>query len=269
MIFLDLFLGVSLLAAPHYRPAGLAIQTAVHLAAAAFGPADARAWHLLIVATGLLFVDPAGLREKIERARAWLQPAVSYDTGVGSSARRNRGGGRLRRPSRGGGVSGDSAGGRERAAAGTPEAGGGRGATGGVRESAGAVPTGAGELTSGGGGGSGLRPKKKLPLQPRPSSPVAALLSVYVLAQVLLPLRHVLGSFQVEWSREGHEFSWRAGGGVGGRGGGGGLVREEALVRMTHRPRGGGGARRGSAAGVQTVHLYGSPFTAQQVCSSS
>lgn len=268
MIFLDLFLGVSLLAAPHYRPAGLAIQTTVHLAAAAFGPADARAWHLLIVATGLLFVNPAGLQEKIERATAWLQPAVSYDTGVGSSARRNRGGGRLRRPSRGGGSSGYSAGRREQAAAGTPGAGGGRGVTGGVRESVAAGPIGAGEISSEGGarvGGSGAHAKKKLPLQPRPSSPVAALISIYVLSQVLLPLRHVFGSFQVEWSREGHEFSWRAGGGVGGRGGGGGLVREEALVRMTHRPRDGGGARRGSAAGVQTVHLYGSPFTAQQV----
>ncbi|CAM9469147.1 unnamed protein product [Laminaria digitata] len=269
MVFLDLFLGVSLLAAPHYRPAGLAVQTCVHLAAAAFGRPDARAWHLLIVATGLLFVNPASLQEAIERVRAWLQPAVSYDTGVGSSARRNRGRGRVRRPSRGGGSSGDSAGGGGRAASRNPGASGGSGATGSAL--AAAVPTGAGERIGesggggGGGGGGGVRPKKKLPLQPRPSSPVAALISVYVFAQVLLPLRHVLGSFQVEWSREGHEFSWRAGGGVGGRGGGGGLVREEALVRMTHRPRGGGSARRGSAMGVQTVHLYGSPFTAQQV----
>lgn len=274
MIFLDLFLGVSLLAAPHYRPAGLAIQTAVHLAASVFGRPDARAWHLLIVATGFLFVDPADLQEKMERAKAWLQPAVSYDSGVSSSARRNRGGGRVRRPLGGGGYSAGSSGGRvggrERPAGGTTRAVGGSGASENVRESAAAVPTGAGESTSEGGGDSGgVRPKKKLPLQPRPSSPVAALITVYVLAQVLLPLRHVLGSFPVEWSREGHEFSWRAGGGVGGRGGGGGLVREEALVRVMHQPRGRGSTRRGSAAAVQTVHLYGSPFTAQQVCSSS
>ncbi|CAN0488606.1 unnamed protein product, partial [Hapterophycus canaliculatus] len=38
---------------------------------------------------------------------------------------------------------------------------------------------------------------------------MAALISVYVLMQALLPLRHALGVFPVEWSREGHEFSWR------------------------------------------------------------
>ena len=190
IIFVDLFLGVSLLAAPHYRPAGLAIQTAVHLAAAAFGRPDARAWHLIIVTTGLLFVHPAGLQDKIERATAWLQPAVSYDTGVGSSARRNRGGGGVRRPSRGGVFSGGTAVRRERAAARSPGAGG-SGVNGSVGESSAAVPTGAGEIASEGGGGGGVRPKKKLPLQPRPSSPVAALISIYVLAQVLLPLRHV------------------------------------------------------------------------------
>lgn len=266
MIFLDLFLGVSLLASPHYRPIGLALQTAIHLAGAALGGSDGRTWHLLIVATGVLFVDPASLRDYIERAQVWVQPAVSYDAGRYSStagARRGR---------RGGG-SGGARGGRRPYGSDRSSgvSGGGSGKVRSDGDSATAANgVGAREGEGGGGGGGGgegeraSRPKKKLPLQPRPSSPTMALISLYALMQALLPLRHVLGDFPVEWSREGHEFSWRGGGGSGGRGGGGGLVREEGLVRVTHRPRvkSGGGA---AAAAVQMVHLYGAPLTAQQV----
>lgn len=248
MIFLHLFLGLSLLAAPHYRPAAVVLQTAVHLAGAVFGGPDARAWHLLIAATGVLFVDPTGLREKIQRTQAWLQPAVSHPPAsssaaggrYSSAARRRRGG-----DGGGDGVSGTGTGAAVAAASG-----------GGTRA----------KESDGGDGGScvaGTTNKKKLPLQPKPSSAAAALISLYVLTQALLPLRHVLGDFPVEWSREGHEFSWRGGGGGGGRGGGGGLVREEGLVRVMHRPRGRAGSA--AASGVQTVHLYGAPLTAQQV----
>lgn len=270
MIFLHLFLGASLLASPHYRPAALAIQTIIHLAGAAFGSPDARAWHLLVAATGLLFVDPTSLRDTIERIQVWLQPAVSYD----AAARRGRGRGQ----GRGGGARGGQRGGRggsERLANGSDWSSSQQGAAApGCSVSCDDVSSSAadgagareGKSSSSGGGGS-ARPKKRLPLQPKPSSAAAALISLYVLLQVLLPLRHALGEFPVEWSREGHEFSWRAGGGVGGRGGGGGLVREEGLVRIMHRPRerGGGAGRGAAAAGVQTVHLYGSPLTAQQV----
>eukprot|EP00752_Nemacystus_decipiens_P004634 g4228.t1 len=262
LIFLHLFLGASLLASPHYRPAALAIQTAIHLAGAALGSPDARAWHLLIAATGLLFVDPTDLRDAIERIQAWLQPAVSYDAAgrrfSSSSGRRGRGRGRgagSERFANGGG------GPRSQPGAGGP----------GVSFSGGDAAVSAtngaeAREAKGGGGGSLARSKKKLPLQPRPPPAIVALVSLYVLLQVLLPLRHALGQFPVEWSREGHEFSWRAGGGVGGRGGGGGLIREEGMVRVMHRPRErGGGPGRGGAAGVQTVHLYGSPLTAQQV----
>ncbi len=271
MIFLDLFLGASLLASPHYRPFGLALQTAIHLAGAALGGSDGRTWHLLIVATGVLFVDPASLRDTMERAQAWLQPAVSYDAGGGrysstAAARRGRrggGGGSWarggRRPYGSDRFSNVSGGGSGKAWSGSDSAS----AANGVKPREG----------GGGGGGEGkgaARPKKKLPLQPRPSTPTVALISLYVLMQALVPLRQVLGDFPVEWSREGHEFSWRGGGGSGGRGGGGGLVREEGLVRVTHRPRGksgggGGGAATAAAAPVQMVHLYGAPLTAQQV----
>lgn len=236
MIFLHLFLGLSLLAAPHYRPAAVVLQTAIHLAGAVFGGPDARAWHLLIVATGVLFVDPTGLRENIERTQAWLQPAVSHPSASAAGGRHSA----AARRRRGGGTVGGAA----------------------V-----AAATGGGTRPGGSEGGDGVSAvaatnKKRLPLQPKPSSAAAALISLYVLAQALLPLRHVLGDFPVEWSREGHEFSWRGGGGGGGRGGGGGLVREEGLVRVMHRPR----DRAGSAtASVQTVHLYGAPLTAQQV----
>lgn len=283
MIFLDLFLGLSLLASPHYRPAAVVLQTVIHLASAVFGRPDARAWHLLIVATGVLFVDPAGLQGVIERAQAWLQPKVPRGTSAryAAAARRGRGGGARgggrRRPDESRGTDSGTDGSGHSSAGGD-----------GSRHQAGQSPMAGTDAGSNGlngagvaaavGDDTGLRksgaegvappPKKKLPLQPRPSSPVAALISLYVLLQVLLPLRHALGMFPVEWSREGHEFSWRAGGGVGGRGGGGGLVREESLVRVMHRPRGrDGGAVRGSAAaGVQTLRLYGVPLTAQQVC---
>lgn len=253
MVFLDLFLGVSLLAAVHYRPAALSIQTAIHLCCAVFGPAESRAWHLLIVATGVLFLDPSSLKTKLERLQAWLQPAVSYDT-RGRSARGNRGS-RGRRPLRGSAASGDMRHGSDRASG---RQAGGAGVVGGnAAEGLGVPTTGMVENTT--------RTKKKLPLQPKPSAVTAALVSLYILAQVFLPLRHFLAAFPVEWSREGHEFSWRAGGDGGGRGGGGGLVREEGLVRVLHSPRAEGRAGRGSTTGVQTVHLYGAPFTAQQV----
>lgn len=244
-IFLDLFLGISLLAAPHYRPAALILQTAIHLAAAVLGGPGARAWHLLIVATGVLFVDPAALRDRIEAVQSRLQPAVSYDVGGVSSTRRGRGGRRGRYGGRGGSE-------RARSVHGGRGDGGGAPDDNDVAAANGNSNTAARETTGPG--------RKKLPLQPKPSSAVAALISVYVLMQALLPLRHVLGVFPVEWSREGHEFSWRQGGGAGGRGGSGGLVREESLVRIMHRPRG-----RGQAGGLQTVHLYGAPLTAQQV----
>ncbi|CAM9305075.1 unnamed protein product [Ectocarpus sp. 13 AM-2016] len=282
MIFLDLFLGLSLLASPHYRPAAVVLQTAVHLASAVFGRPDARAWHLLIVATGVLFVDPAGLQGAIERVQAWLQPKVPRGTSAryAAGARRGRGGGvrgvGRRRPYESGGTGGGTDGsGRSRAGGDgsrhqpgpSPMAGTDAGSNG---QNGAGVAAAVGDdtgLRKSGAEGVAPPPKKKLPLQPRPSSPVAALISLYVLLQVLLPLRHALGVFPVEWSREGHEFSWRAGGGVGGRGGGGGLVREESLVRVMHRPRGrdGGQGRGSAAAGVQTIRLYGAPLTAQQV----
>lgn len=245
---------MSLLAAPHYRPVALVLQTAVHLARAVFGRPDARAWHLLIAATGLLFIDPVVLQSRIERVQEWLQPAVSYDTGGRFSARGNRRGGRGRRPSRN-----DRYGHGSGRAAGVDNSNSSSSGSGGRDRAA---------VVSGGGGsdsGGGLRPTKKLPLQPKPSAATVALICIYLMTQVLLPMRHVLGVLPVEWSREGHDFSWRAGGGVGGRGGSGGLVREEALVRMTHHPRSRSSAERGSAGAVQTVHLYGAPLTAQQV----
>lgn len=248
MVFLHLFLGLSLLAAPHYRPAAVVLQTAIHLAGAVFGGSDGRAWHLLIVATGVLFVDPTTLREKIELTQAWLQPEVSHQFAAGG---RDGGGGRyssVARRRRGGGGSDSGSG----TAVATERVGGTR-----------AKESGGGDGGIGGNAGTSTK-TKKLPLQPKPSSAAAALISVYVLVQALLPLRHVLGDFPVEWSREGHEFSWRGGAGAGGRGGGGGLVREEGLVRVMHRPRGRAGSAAG-AAGVQTVHLYGAPLTAQQV----
>ncbi|CAM9227953.1 unnamed protein product [Pylaiella littoralis] len=249
MIFVHLFLGLSLLAAPHYRPAAVVLQTAIHLVGAVFGGPHARAWHLLIAATGVLFVDATSLRETIERTQAWLQPAVAHPSAAAagrrfsSAARRRRGGG-----------SSSSSGSGSGSGAAVAAAGGAGAGAGKARESEGG---------DGGSGAARTNKKKKLPLQPKPSSAAVALISIYVLAQALLPLRHVLGQFPAEWSREGHEFSWRGGGGGGGRGGGGGLVREEGLVRVMHRPRG----RAGSAAatGVQTVHLYGAPLTAQQV----
>ncbi|CAM9483537.1 unnamed protein product [Ectocarpus fasciculatus] len=279
MIFLDLFLGLSLLASPHYRPTAVVLQTAIHLASAVFGRPDARAWHLLIVATGVLFVDPAGLQGVIERVQALLQPQVPRGTSAryAAAARRGRGGGARggggrRRPyeSRGADGSGRSSAGGDgsRHQAGqSPMAGTDAGSSGRNGADVAAAVGDDTRLRKSGAEGVGGGPKKKLPLQPRPSSPVAALISLYVLLQVLLPLRHASGMFPVEWSREGHEFSWRAGGGVGGRGGGGGLVREESLVRVMHRPRGrDGGAGRGSAAaGVQFIRLYGLPLTAQQV----
>lgn len=252
LVFLDLFLGVSLLAAPHYRPAAVVLQTAIHLGSAVLGGADARAWHLLIAVTGVLFADSNTLHDTIERVQEWLQPAVSYDTAGFSShgARRGNRGRRGRRPS-----TGDSSlrpNGSERH---------GSSVTSSDRPGDQQVPSGGAAAES---ETQRVRPRKKRPLQPKPSAATVALLSTYVLAQVLLPLRHLLGMFSVEWSREGHEFAWRAGGGVGGQGGSGGLVREEGLVRVTHRAKRGG---RGATAEAQTVHLYGAPLTAQQVFS--
>lgn len=230
LIFLDLFEGVSLLAAPHYRPAALALQTVKHLSFAIFGHSHARPWHLLVASSGVLFVNPASVRDMVERVRAWLQPGVSYDgdgrrasnpgTRRGQGRQQHRYNASLR-------YSGDPVGG-----------------TGGQHQAG------------------GMARAKKLPLQPKPSPATLALVSLYVLAQILLPLRHLLGAFPVEWSREGHEFSWRLGGGVGGPRGSGELVREEALVRVTHRPR---VEKAGSGGRMEMVHLYGAPLTAQQV----
>lgn len=264
IVFLDLFLGVSLLAAPHYRPAAVAIQTALHLTRAVFGPADARPWHLLVLASGVLFLPPGWIQERLRRAQVWLQPGVSYESGRGRGRAGWRGG-RGRGRGRGGrtttsptsvGVAGDTVG-----------LVGGRGEprNGVVDDVPGVMAT--STPPQGATKSNKDHIGKLLPLQPKPSSATAALVSMFILAQVFVPLRHLLVTeFPVEWSREGHEFSWRGGGGSGGRGGGGGLVREDALVRVIHRAKGGGGAGRGNAgAGVQSVHLYGAPLTAQQV----
>lgn len=231
MVFLDLFEGVSLLAAPHYRPAALALQTVKHLSFAVFGHSHSRPWHLLVASSGVLSANPSSVQDMVERVRAWLQPGVSYDGGE-------------RRSSNSGTWRGQ---GRHQHRYNTS-----------MRYSGDAVGEAAAQHQAG-----GKARTKKLPLQTKPSPATLALVSLYVLAQILLPLRHLLGMFPVEWSREGNEFSWRLGGGVGGPRGNGELVREEALVRVTHRPRVEGKVGRGG--GVQMVHLYGAPLTAQQV----
>lgn len=51
------------------------------------------------------------------------------------------------------------------------------------------------------------QPLRAAPLPPRPFVP--ALVGVYVLVQLLVPLRHWLYPGDVNWTEEGHRFSWR------------------------------------------------------------
>lgn len=54
-----------------------------------------------------------------------------------------------------------------------------------------------------------LRPSSA-PIPPRPVSRFGlSLLGIYLLLQVLIPLRHLLHSQDPSWSEEGHQFSWR------------------------------------------------------------
>lgn len=229
-----------MLALPHYRPGAVVVQTLIHLAQAVFGRPDCRTWHLLIAASAVLFLDPWWLEEWLGWLQGLLQPAPSHGPGRSS-------------------VSGAAGAPRRRRAA--PRRGSETGAGVGRAPSASGSPGAPGEAA---GSGAAARARKR-PLQPRPSPATAAFVFLYVLVQALVPLRHLaVADFPVEWGREGHEFSWRAGGGSGGRAGGGGLVREDSLVRIIHHPRQ-AGARKGPSAGeVMNVNLYGSPLSAQQ-----
>lgn len=232
MIFLDLFLGLSLLCAPHYRPAAVVIQTLLHLMQGFLGGKDVRPWHLLIALSGVLFLDPGWVQGLLESFRAWLNPA-GFPNLEGHSRTGSKGAARAgRRPGAGG-----------------------RRAPGVVSKAASVSPAFETEETV-------TSKPRKLRFHPRPSSAATALVCLYVLLQIALPLRHLfLAHFPVEWGREGHEFSWREGGGSGKRGH---LVEEDALVRIIHTPRK-TGRKTTSSQDVMNVHLYGAPLSAQQV----
>ncbi|CAM9313648.1 unnamed protein product [Choristocarpus tenellus] len=226
--FLDLFVGVSLLAVPDYKPIAVALRTIYHLGSAVMLGHATRNWHLLMLSFGVLSLNPGHLAKWVQHMASWLQPGVSHG-GAGEAARRQGRKSRLQQQQR------QLRKQQQDQQEGTGGCGGGN-------------STGI-NATVGEGGGKGAQ-QKRLPLQQRPSTVMAVLVMMYVAVQVLLPLRHLLTAFPVEWGREGHEFSWR--------GGQGGLLREEALLRVMHRPR----ARTGE---MNNIHLYQAPFTAQQV----
>ncbi|CAM9123863.1 unnamed protein product [Discosporangium mesarthrocarpum] len=97
-IFLDLFLGVSLLAMPDYRSVALLLHGFYHTGATLFLRPEDRVWHLLFLSFLALYLDPKLLTGVIQRLTALLQPEVRG--GAAARARRQGRHQRLQREGR-------------------------------------------------------------------------------------------------------------------------------------------------------------------------